>query len=77
VDLVEELRTSNGLAAAVAGAAIQRLFAMHLDKENRLLMPFIVDSPGLSLAESVQGLHELVGEGGHHAGTHDGGTHQS
>jgi hypothetical protein len=36
-----------------------------------------VDSPGLSLAESVQGLHELVGEGGHHAGTHDGGTHQS
>ncbi len=78
VDLVEELRTSNGLAAAVAGAAIQRMFAMHLDKENRLLMPFIVDSPVMSLAESVQGLHELVGEGGgHQAGTHDGGTHHS
>ena len=75
VDLVEELRTSNGLAAAVAGSAIQRLFALHLDKENRLLMPFIVESPDMSLAASVRGLHELTGGGaGHHAGTHDDGT---
>ncbi|TNB72114.1 hemerythrin domain-containing protein [Arthrobacter sp. BB-1] len=77
VDLVEELRTSSGLSAVVAGAAIQRMFAMHLDKENRLLMPFIADSPGLSLAEAVKGLHELTGEGsGHHAEAHDGGAHQ-
>ncbi len=76
VDLVEELRTSSGLAAAVAGSAIQRLFALHLDKENRLLMPFIVQSPDMSLAESVQGLHELTGEGaGHHGGGHDDGAH--
>ncbi|GGG84894.1 MULTISPECIES: hypothetical protein [Pseudarthrobacter] len=76
VDLVEELRTSSGLAAAVAGSAIQRLFALHLDKENRLLMPFIVQSPDMSLAESVRGLHELTGEGaGHHGGTHDDGAH--
>ncbi|MFN3922604.1 MAG: hemerythrin domain-containing protein [Pseudarthrobacter sp.] len=75
VDLVEELRTSSGLASAVAGSAIQRLFALHLDKENRLLMPFIVQSPDMSLAESVRGLHELTGEGaGHHGGTHDGGA---
>lgn len=72
VDLVAELRTATGVGAAVAGAAIQRLFAVHLDKENRLLMPFIIDSPHLSLAGSVEGLHELTGEGdGHHAGTHD------
>ena len=77
VDLVEELRTSSGLSAVVAGAAIQRMFAMHLDKENRLLMPLIADSPGLSLAEAVKGLHELTGEGsGHPAEAHDGGAHQ-
>lgn len=76
VDLVEELRTSTGLAAAVAGSAIQRLFALHLDKENRLLMPFIVQSPDMSLAESVRGLHELTGEAaGQHSGAHDDGTH--
>src|SRR6476661_1991324 len=45
VGLVEELRTSAGLSAAMAAATIQRLFALHLDKENGLLMPFIVDSP--------------------------------
>lgn len=77
VDLVEELRTSKGLSGAVAGAAIQRMFAMHLDKENRLLMPFVAGSPELSLAAAVKGLHELTGEGsGHHAETHDGGAHQ-
>ncbi|TPV53164.1 hemerythrin domain-containing protein [Pseudarthrobacter phenanthrenivorans] len=76
VGLVEELRTANGISAVVAGAAIQRMFGMHLDKENRLLMPFIVASPDLSLADSVKGLHELVGgSAGHHAGVHDGGPH--
>jgi hypothetical protein len=60
----------------VAGSAIQRIFALHLDKDNRLLMPFIVHSPDLSLAASVQGLHELTGKGGgRHAERHDGGTH--
>jgi hypothetical protein len=62
VALVEELRGARGVAAAVAAGAIQRIFALHLDKENRLLMPFVVSSPGLSLAEAVSGLHELVGE---------------
>ncbi|MHC6592544.1 hemerythrin domain-containing protein [Arthrobacter sp. C152] len=74
VDLVEELRTSSGVSAAVAAGAIQRIFALHLDKENRLLMPFVVESPDLSLADAVAGLHELVGrdeplgrdDGGHH-----------
>lgn len=74
VGLVEELRTSAGLSAAVAGATIQRLFALHLDQENGLLMPFIVDSPDLSLAEAVRGLHHLVGgTEGHHAEAHGTG----
>ena len=84
VGLVEELRTSSGVSAAVAAGAIQRIFALHLDKENRLLMPFVVESPDLSLAEAVAGLHELVGGGddqhghhhaeGHHAQGHNAGT---
>ncbi|QCO98614.1 hemerythrin domain-containing protein [Arthrobacter sp. 24S4-2] len=62
VGLVEEFRGARGVDAAVAAGAIQRIFALHLYKENRLLMPFVVSSPGLSLAEAVSGLHELVGE---------------
>lgn len=67
VGLVERLRASRGVDAAVAAGAVGHIFALHLDKENRLLMPFIVSSPGLSLADSVAGLHELVGEAPLHA----------
>ena len=62
VGLVEELRGSTGVDAAVAAGSIRNIFALHLEKENRLLMPFIVASPELSLARAVEGLHELVGE---------------
>lgn len=62
VGLVEKLRAAQGVDAAVAAGAIGQIFALHLDKENRLLMPFIVESPGLSLAAAVAGLQELVGE---------------
>ena len=70
VGLVEKLRASDGVDAAVAAGAIGQIFALHLDKENRLLMPFIVESPGLSLAAAVTGLHELVGEARIHADHH-------
>jgi hypothetical protein len=70
VGLVERLRASQGVDAAVAAGAIGHIFALHLDKENRLLMPFIVASPDLNLADSVAGLHELVGEAHLHR-THD------
>lgn len=62
VGLVEKLRGSAGVDAAVAAGSIRNIFALHLDKENRLLMPFVVASSGLSLARAVEGLHELVGE---------------
>ena len=67
VGLVERLRAAQGVDAAVAAGTIGQVFALHLEKENRLLMPFIVESPGLSLAASVAGLHELVGEAHIHA----------
>jgi hypothetical protein len=70
VGLVEELRGSTGVDAAVAAGSIRNIFALHLDKENRLLMPLIVASPELSLARAVEGLHELVGE----APAHQHGT---
>ena len=60
--LVEELRGSAGVDAAVAAGSLRNIFALHLEKENRLLLPFIVASPGLSLARTVEGLQELVGE---------------
>ena len=62
VGLVEELRGSAGVDSAVAAGSIKNIFALHLDKENRLLMPFIAASSELSLARAVEGLHELVGE---------------
>ena len=72
VGLVERLRCSQGVDAAAAAGAIGEIFALHLDKENRLLMPYIVQSPTLNLAESVAGLHELVGEAHLHPGHGDG-----
>jgi hypothetical protein len=75
VGLVEDLRGSTGVDAAVAAGSIRNIFALHLDKENRLLMPFIVASPELSLARAVEGLHELVGETHvHQHGTGHGGS---
>ena len=62
VGLLEELRAAQGVAAAVVAGALQRVFSLHLDKENRLLLPLIAAAPGLSLARSVAGLHELLGE---------------
>lgn len=61
-EMIEELRGTSGVNAAVAAGGIRTLFASHLDKENRLLMPLLVAYPGLSLMQSVEGLAELVGE---------------
>ncbi|MFD1213783.1 hemerythrin domain-containing protein [Arthrobacter sp. GCM10027362] len=59
--LLEELRGAGGVAAAVLGGSIERIFALHVDKEDRLLLPLLAAAPGLSLAESVEDLESLVG----------------
>lgn len=75
VRLVEELRGATGVAAAVAAGSIRNIFALHLEKENTLLMPLMVATPELSLARAVEGLHELVGDTRLHGpGTGHGGT---
>ncbi|MCX6500551.1 MAG: hemerythrin domain-containing protein [Arthrobacter sp.] len=70
--LVERLRAAQGVDAAVAAGAIGEIFALHLEKENNLLMPFIVASDEFSLADAVAGLPDLVGEA-HIHGTHGTG----
>lgn len=62
VALVDDLRPARGVDAAVTAGALRRIFALHLDRENRLLLPFITSTPGLSLAAAVEGHEELVGE---------------
>lgn len=62
VGLIEDLRGSRGVGAAAAAGALRHVFALHLDMENRVLLPFIAASPELSLAEAVEGHEELVGD---------------
>lgn len=59
---VGSLRASReGIAAASEAAAILALFESHLWKENELLIPALVNDPAVSLSESLEGMHELVG----------------
>ncbi|WP_422936039.1 hemerythrin domain-containing protein [Sinomonas sp. P47F7] len=60
VGLVDELRGASGVKAAAVGFMIARLFALHIGQEERLLLPFIAASPGLSLAEAVGSLDDVV-----------------
>jgi hypothetical protein len=62
VRLIEELRGASGVDAAVTAGAVRNVFALHLDTENRILLPLIVAAPGLSLVQAVEGLAELVGD---------------
>ncbi|MET4094386.1 hemerythrin domain-containing protein [Arthrobacter sp. UYCu712] len=73
--IVEELRGAAGVAGASAAGALRHVFASHVAKEDRLLMPLIGASEGLSLAQAVEGLSELVGETHvHRAHTGRGGS---
>jgi hypothetical protein len=68
IGVIEELRVSSGVDAAVAAGTLRGLFAMHLQTENRVLLPFLAGNPDLSLAAAVEGLEELVGESHIHGG---------
>jgi len=61
VALLEELRGAGGTAAAVTAGALDRVFALHLDKEDQLLLPLLAGAPGFSLPDAVEGLEALVG----------------
>ena len=60
--LLDELRGAAGIEAATVASSLSRVFALHIEKENRVLLPFIARTPDLSLSAAVEGLVELVGE---------------
>jgi hypothetical protein len=49
-------------AVALAGA-LDAVVSSHLTKENEQLLPLLVHSPYIALAEVLDGLDELVREG--------------
>ncbi|MEV0895677.1 DUF2249 domain-containing protein [Actinoplanes sp. NPDC049802] len=60
--LVAELEeTSAPVAAAAAARALQAVFSTHLAKENELVVPLLVAAPEVSLAELLDGMHDLIG----------------
>ncbi|WP_433531635.1 DUF2249 domain-containing protein [Micromonospora sp. CA-263727] len=73
--LVAELEeTTSPTVAAAAARALQAVLAIHLAKENDLLVPLLVDAGTVSLAALLDGMHELVGaETGSSAGGCGGG----
>ncbi|MGH3331936.1 MAG: hemerythrin domain-containing protein [Nocardioidaceae bacterium] len=47
--------------AAAAANALAHVFSSHLAKENEQLLPLLTRSPHVSLADLLDGMHDLVG----------------
>lgn len=61
VGLIERLpRAADPLEAATGAVAVAELFAVHLAKENDLLLPAL-DAAGVDLESVLAGMHELLG----------------
>ncbi len=64
VGLVDELAgTTEMVTAAALARALRTLFEVHLTKENEQVLPLLVASPSVSVAELLGGMHELLGGG--------------
>jgi uncharacterized protein (DUF2249 family) len=62
VGLVEALEeTTDPVTGATLARALQELFEAHLAKENDQVLPLLVGSPGVSVADLLGGMHELLG----------------
>ncbi|MDQ7908302.1 hemerythrin domain-containing protein [Phytohabitans sp. ZYX-F-186] len=60
--LVGEVETATTpMTAAAAARALSALFAAHLAKENDLILPLLVTAEQVSLADLLDGMHELLG----------------
>lgn len=60
--LVDEVATTEDVVRAAASAyALKVVFDSHLAKENDLVLPLLVQTPGVSVAELLGGMHELLG----------------
>jgi uncharacterized protein (DUF2249 family) len=59
VESLESAKAPGDIAAAAGG--LWTLFDSHLAKENLQVVPRLAEDPNISLADLVEGLHELVG----------------
>lgn len=61
--LVDELEgAGTPIDAAAAARAVNVLFAVHLAKENDLILPLLLASDEVSVAALLHGMHSLLGE---------------
>ncbi|WP_029135359.1 DUF2249 domain-containing protein [Nakamurella lactea] len=61
VDLVREIeRSTEAVRAAAAGRALKVLFDVHLAKENELVIPLLVGTPGVSIGDILDGMHDAM-----------------
>ena len=63
----EVARTEEPVRAAASAYALKVAFDSHLAKENDLVLPLLVQTPGVSVAELLGGMHELLGGHAHGA----------
>lgn len=62
--LVDEIVSApSAVRAAAAARALAAVFASHLEKENDLVIPLLAGLPEVSLANLLEGMHELLGAG--------------
>ena len=62
VGLVREVaEASDAVRAAAAAKALLVAFESHLAKENELVLPLLARTPGVSVADLLGGMHELLG----------------
>ena len=75
-DLVATLVASSGkpVQAAATAAALRAMFTSHLAKENDLVLPLLLQTPGVSVAELLGGMHELLGAEAHPETSSDCGS---
>jgi uncharacterized protein (DUF2249 family) len=63
VDLVNTLSgAADPVRTAATATALKEMFGSHLTKENELIVPLLQQTPGVSVAELLAGMHELIGE---------------
>jgi hypothetical protein len=63
LSLIDEVADADSpVRAAAAARGLAVLFAAHLRKENDLVLPLLVATPGVALHEILAGMHDLLGD---------------
>jgi uncharacterized protein (DUF2249 family) len=60
--LVRQLSdAADAVQTAATAYALQEIFESHLSKENELVLPLLVSTPGVSVVDLLGDVHELLG----------------